>query len=265
MANLKKLDSSWTKYDSVKVIQITIDNKLDEYIENRNIDEPVFRNYLGVSSLDDEIPSFWREIYSYPEQIGLFALIAALFTHHQNIDWFANDFNHGNMQGVLIMQKEKHFTNLRSALVVSGASEKIYRRRQEVPYYLSTPFQEGNVGRLTKQLLINRLISVGHTSDEAEQRFVEVCIDYNFHKVFGLTKDEFEMWTAGAGISDALYELEKHGITKEKFGRIRALKTKQWLKDWDGVPRFSEKNRRKPDPFFYQFNIPALLLKRIYG
>jgi DGQHR domain-containing protein len=101
--------------------------------------------------------------------------------------------------------------------------------------------------------------------DILEEKFFEICHELDFHNVFGLTELQFEEWINGKGISNSLYELEENGITYEKYGVIKALKVKQWLSSWDSVSRYNEKNRRKPDPYFYQFNIPALLLKRIYN
>lgn len=46
---------------------------------------------------------------------------------------------------------------------------------------------------------------------------------------------------------------------------IPALKVRQWLNDWNDV-EFSKKNfRRKPQPWFYQFSIPATYLKALSG
>ena len=97
MADITKLTSSWTKYDSVKVISMTVEREIDEFIRGGGIDEPVLRNYLGINSLEDDLPDFWTKIYNYPDQVGLFALVAAIFTHYSNIEWFADVFSQGNM------------------------------------------------------------------------------------------------------------------------------------------------------------------------
>ena len=39
----------------------------------------------------------------------------------------------------------------------------------------------------------------------------------------------------------------------EKYGRIKALKVKQWLESWEHVPNFNKKNRKKPGKYFFQF------------
>lgn len=263
--NIENLKCSWTKYDLVTIIGITIENDLNTYISlEKPITESVLKNYLGVENLTDEIPSFWKNIYNHPDQVGLFALIAALFTHYENIDKFANSFADGNMGGTLIMEEGKHFTNLRSALVQSGASESVFRRKREVPYDFSKLYQSGEVGKLAKELFINRFRKIGFTDENIETDFVDIAELLQFPKALSLTINQFKDWTNGIAVSNSLIELEKNGITYEKYGKIKALKVHQWLNNWDQVSRYGEKNRLKPEAFFYQFNIPALLLKRIY-
>ncbi|BAU52541.1 DGQHR domain-containing protein [Mucilaginibacter gotjawali] len=263
--DILKLKSSGTKFDIVKVISITIENDISSYLKKeKGIDIPTLCHYLGINTIGDELPSFWSKIYDYPDQVGLFSLMAAIFTHHENIDLFAHKYGNESMSGTLTMQEGKLFTNLRSALVVSGASDKIFRTKKEVPYDLSKLFQSGDVGVLMKQLLINRLVTIGYSLKESKEKFLELTTELDFPKAFSLTNKQFEDWTNGIGISNSLYELEKNGITYSKYGRIKALKVKQWLNEWDNVSKFGQKNRRKPEPYFYQFNIPALLLKRIY-
>lgn len=264
--SIQTLRSSWTKFDAVKVIQITINNQLKSYYEREgeDIDVPVLRNYIGISSFQEPFPDFWNHIQKYPEQIGLFSLIAALFTHYENIEWFANKYSKGNMEGVLVMGQGKHFTNLRSALVESGASEKIFRRKEEVPYDLSKLFKEGEVGKLAKDLFINRLKKIGHNENEIQNFFLRLSYDYKFPEALSISNYQYEQWTNGNPISNTLYELDRNGITYEKYGKIKAIKIKQWLSEWNNIPRFNEKNRLKPPSIFYQFSIPAILLKRIY-
>jgi DGQHR domain-containing protein len=264
--NLLNLNASLTKYDIVKVISIVQNKEIETYLKREKlIDVPTFCHFLGINSFEDELPSFWNEIYNYPDQLGLFALVAAVLTHYSIIELLADRASLGNMSGLLDMDKEKQLTNLRSMLVESGASDKIFRRKPKVPYDLSLLFTSGDVGILTKQLIINRLQTIGYKTSVANENFIKLSEQYKFNKVLSLSMDQYEKWTNGTGISNSLFELGRNGITYEKYGRIKALKTKQWLDEWENVPNFNSKNRRKPEKFFFQFNIPALLLKRIYS
>lgn len=263
--DISLLRTSWTKFDSVQAIEIVVNNEIESYLRREKvIDEPILKSFLGISTLNDELPGHWKEIYNYPEQVKLFALTAAIYTHHENIELFAHEYNKGEMQGVFVMRTGKHYTNLRSALVLTEASEKIYRRSLEVPYDFSRLFESGNVGSLVRSLLSERLLRVGCELTDIETRFIEICIQLDFHMVFGLTEDQFSNWMNGIGLSTALTELERNNITKEKFRKIKGIRVKQWLTNWDDIPQLEKKNRRKPEPFFYIFTIPALLLKRIY-
>ncbi len=46
---------------------------------------------------------------------------------------------------------------------------------------------------------------------------------------------------------------------------INAIKVVQWLKSWDNVKFDPNKRRRKPEPYFYIFNISAKALKKLSG
>lgn len=266
--DIKNLTSSWTKYDSVKVIEITLAGELEKALKEQvAINVPVLRNYLGIHSTSDPLPGYWKEIQKYPRQLGPFALMAAVFTHYEVIGWFAHEFSQIDTSGtgtLLMRPNDKSFTNLRSALVVSKAADAIFRRKKEVPYDLSPLFGEGKVGLLMKELLSERLRRIGHSEQAVRNDFLALCNQYDFPAVFSLTEEEFAYWIGGNSTDNVLNDLEKIGITYAQHGRIRAIKIKQWLQDWENVPSYGEKNRRKPPPYFYIFNIPALLLRRIY-
>ncbi|SEO14843.1 DGQHR domain-containing protein [Mucilaginibacter sp. OK283] len=264
--SITNLNASLTKYDTVKVIPIVLNNEISAYLNREKpIDPPTLYHFLGMNSLDDQLPSFWKEIYNYPDQLGLFALVASITTHANTIELFADKSSLGNMSGLLDIDKDKQLTNLRGMLVESGAADKVFRRKSQVPYDLSLLFTSGEVGKLTKQLFINRLERIGHSKEEADDNFLDLSERYKFNKLLSLSMAQYEQWVNGTGISNSLYELEKNGITFEKYGRIKALKVKQWLDSWEHVPNFNTKNRKKPGKYFFQFNIPALLLKRIYS
>src|SRR3990172_3435145 len=46
---------------------------------------------------------------------------------------------------------------------------------------------------------------------------------------------------------------------------LRALKVRQWLPQWDQVKYDPRQHRRKPDPYFYFFSLPASQLKVLSG
>src|SRR5579872_6645315 len=99
--DIENLSSSWTKYDSVKVVEIAMANDLEKAMKGEvNVNDAVLRNFLGVKSLNDPLPDYWRRIYHHPRQLGPFALMSAIFIHHRSINWFAHTFSQGNMGGL---------------------------------------------------------------------------------------------------------------------------------------------------------------------
>lgn len=261
--NLQKLKTSWTKYDCVKVIEIIGDNDLNSYLkEEKTINIPVLKSYLGIDDINEDIPYYWESLQKFPRQKKLFTLVAGIFTHHLNIEMFAENFSLKNMLGTFKIGKgDKHMTNLRSALVVSGASKNSYRRKHEVPFDFHNLFEEGEVGIFFKDLLINRLIKIGYTKEYLDENFIKVCIELNFHKVLSLQKDQFKRWIEGKSVSqmkDFEYSL-KNLLPSDS---IPALKVNQWLNSWNDID-FDLPMRRKPDPYYFIFKIDIRLLKRL--
>src|SRR5947209_4299970 len=136
---LSKLRTSWTKYDIVQVMDaVASEEKIDAY-KNKNvkIDTPILLSLLGIKTLKDATPSYWISLQEYPKEKNLFALFALLFTHGDIVKDFAEKYSSGNMKGVFRTDGSKQSTNIRSALVESGASRASDRRSQEVPFDFS--------------------------------------------------------------------------------------------------------------------------------
>jgi hypothetical protein len=88
--DVRKLKASWTKYDIVKLVDIDSIEELKSFIAgSKPIDAPVLRAFIGVNNLSDDLPSFWDAISSHPKYLRLFALIAAITTHHSILEKMA--------------------------------------------------------------------------------------------------------------------------------------------------------------------------------
>nr|WKN34382.1 DGQHR domain-containing protein [Tunicatimonas sp. TK19036] len=263
IGDIKRLKSSWTKYDCVQVIEIIGDDELDFYLKGeKDINAAVLCNYLGIKSFDDPVPDYWINIQKFPDQKRLFTLAAGIFTHYENIRMFSEDFSNSSMVGTFkVGEGGKHKTNLRSALVVSGAAKNSDRRKDIVPYDLSALFDEGEVGLYFKKLLVERLSRVGYGDKHLNENFFSICLELNFHKVFSLNKIQFKRWLEGKRITKIRgfsYDLKEILPDQE----INAFKVKQWLEPWNNID-FSQSMRRKPDPHFYIFKIDIRILKRL--
>jgi predicted ATPase len=199
--DFSKLRSSWTKYDVVQALDVIYSvETIQKYLNKEAVlNEPILKAFLGITNLNDPIPQYWIEIQKYPNEKKIFALLALIFIHEDVIHDFATKYSVGDMKGEFFLGEKpypKHETNIRSALVVSEASEPFYRRKEIVPYDFSVVFYNPNVGKLFKEVLWNRITRCTNgkfTNDE----FYEYCFEGKFEQALSLTKDQFKMWLEG--------------------------------------------------------------------
>ncbi len=260
--DLSVLKTSWTKYDIVQVINMVANNEIEKYISKQKyIDEPILRSFLGIKSLSEPIPDYWKEIYKYPNQIRLFALVTTLFTHYQNIIDFGEKYGKENMGGLYIVEDGKRATNVRSALVEGEAALRKYRRQPQVPYNFSKLFSNGKVGLLFKSVLKERLHRIGFNIS-AEEEFYKKSLGLNFHKTLSLTVDQYRRWLNGSDLESNFNDLEPVNPAFKNYREISGLKVKQWLNEWNEID-FTGTTRQEPPHHFVIFNIDARLLKRL--
>ena len=207
-----KLKTSWTKYDIVQVMEVISDVDTIEKFKNREagIDEPILRSFLGIKNLQDPIPKYWIEIQNYPNEKKLFALFATIFTHGEIVDEFASKYSTGDMKGVFKTELGKQYTNIRSALIESGAAKPIYRRTYEVPYDFTPIFQNPSVGKLFKLVLLER-ISRFTNFEIGDEDFFNICFANSFHKALSISEDQFKSWILGTADIENNY-IEKVNI-----------------------------------------------------
>lgn len=200
--NISKLKTSWTKYDIVQVMEVIYNKETLYKYKNKEagIDEPILRSFLGVKSLSDPLPEYWLEIQNFPNDKNLFALFCVIFTHGDIIKKFAEEYSLGeNMKGVFKIENGKQYTNIRSALIESGAAAPFLRRAKEVPYDFSPIFQNFRVGKLFKQVLqerISRLLK----RVPSDLEFYAICFTNNFHQTISVSKSLFKSWLEGEQI-----------------------------------------------------------------
>ncbi len=194
-----KMTTSWTKYDIVQALDVVYSVETIQKYKNKEakINEAILRSFLGIKSLEDPIPGYWIEIQKYPNEKKIFALLALIFTHGGVVNDFATKYSTGNMKGIFkVNEPSKQLTNIRSALVVSEASDPIYRRKEEVPYDFSVVFYNPNVGKLFKKVLEERISRLVTTSFSDED-FYNVCYNNKFDKALSLTHEQFKSWLEG--------------------------------------------------------------------
>ena len=205
--DIKKLITSWTKFEIVQVLDVVYSvDTIQQYMNREaSINEPIFKSFLGIRTLDDPIPSYWVDIQKYSDkEKKLFALAALLFTHHNVIDQFANSFSKGNMKGVAVINGDKASTNLRSALVVSGATDPSNRRKKEVPYDFTPLITNYNIGPLFKRVILQRFAVCG-LADPTDDEFYSISYNYHFPAVLGLTDNQYHDWLEGISLTEGTY------------------------------------------------------------
>lgn len=168
--NLSKLKTSWTKYDIVQVMDVIDSLESIESYKKKEIviDEPILKSFLGIKTLRSPTPPHWIEVQKYPAEKKLFAFLAVMFTHYEVVKLFAEHYSQKPMGGTFKMEHGKMFTNIRSALVESGATLSNYRRHNEVPFDFSMIFGNGAVGVLFKEVLKERLNRVDDVASDAD-------------------------------------------------------------------------------------------------
>ena len=205
--DLSKLKTSWTKFDIVKVLGVvSSEDTIKRYLrKDVLINESILKTFLGIHSLEDQIPSYWIDIQRFSDQEkNLFALAALLFTHIDIVYLFSKSYSQGDMKGVAVITSHKSSTNLRSALVESGAAETIYRKKTEVPYDLTPLLTNRHIGPLFKKVLLQRLAVCGVVNPDNEE-FYSLCNENQFPAVLSLSEGQFYNWLEGVGLQNGNY------------------------------------------------------------
>ena len=205
--DITKLKTSWTKYEIVQVLDVVYSvDTIQQYMKREaSINEPILKSFLGVRTLDDPIPSYWVDIQKYSDkEKKLFALAALLFTHHEVIDQFANSFSKGNMKGIAIINGDKASTNLRSALVVSGATDPSNRKKKEVPYDFTPLITNYNIGPLFKKVILQKIAVCG-LADPTDDEFYSISYYFHFPAVLGLKDNQYHDWLEGLSLTEGTY------------------------------------------------------------
>lgn len=200
---IQKLVTSWTKFDPVKIISIVIEEDIKEYTSGRKtINGAVLRSFLGIDNLKGGIPSIWSSIKQDPLKGKLFACLASFMTHYQLIEDFADQYITENMGGVFeVDSQSKTHTNIRRALINSGASEPEFMNSIKVPFSFEPLYKSKEYGRFFKELVKLRIQQIGWDESELEEKLVDLSIDYKFPEFLGLSKEQYEKWLNGSKIT----------------------------------------------------------------
>lgn len=196
------LKVSWTKYDIVHALDIFESKEtLEEYYSGEaELDRPILKAVLGISSDNQPIPEFWYEVIEELEdkEKKFFIFFAILFTNSRIIRSFSR-FYKSPFKGVYSLDKGKEGTNTRSLLVESGLASSSMRRKDVVPFDGSILLNSISAGLLFKKFLQNLVLS--HSKDYDSNDFEEICRDNQFNTFLGLPFERFMNWLDGVGLT----------------------------------------------------------------
>ena len=191
--NFRKLKLSWTKYDIVRVADIVESRDVFQqfYDRKKKIDEPILRSVIGMTPNDFSIPSFWNEIFELDLKVRkAFIFWWIILTSYSVYSKFIDGFTSGKCSGKYIHKNGKVETNLRSLIFKCGLTTCLDRRASMVPFdasiILTAP---GKYFRVALENLVIR-----HSKNYCPEEFEKICIRSQFHKVLGLTEEEFIAW-----------------------------------------------------------------------
>lgn len=189
----RKLKLSWTKYDIVRIADIVESRDVFQlfYDRKKNIDDPILRGVIGILPNNSSIPSFWDEIFVLELKIRkAFIFWWIILTSYSVYSKFSDRFTTEKCSGKYIHEQGKVETNLRSLIFKCELTTELDRKAKEVPFdasiVLSTP---GKVFRAALENLIIR-----HSKNYNPDELDEICIKSKFHKVLGLSEEEFIAW-----------------------------------------------------------------------
>lgn len=189
---------SWTKYDIVHITDLMESKETFAkfYEGHSGINVPILRAFVGVKDLSDPIPEFWDTVFQW-EQTDRYYFAVFLFSYTSAYQ--AEDMIIPSMRSPLCGEFEvsgtKESTNWRSLLVESGLAQATERRKSTVNFDGSRLMNSAEIGATFKRALEN-LIQINSSDYEADE-FYSICFQNNFHRILGMTEEQFKEWLEG--------------------------------------------------------------------
>lgn len=193
-----KVKVSWTKYDIVHITDLMESKETFAkfYDGHGGINVPILRAFVGVKDLSDPIPEFWNTVFQW-EQTDRYYFAVFLFSYSSA--YLAEDMIIPSMRSPLCGEFEvsgtKESTNWRSLLVESGLAQATERRKSTVNFDGSRLMNSAEIGATFKRALEN-LIQINSSDYEADE-FYSICFQNNFHRILGMTEEQFKEWLEG--------------------------------------------------------------------
>jgi len=217
--DLQKLRVSLTKHGTHKIAYLIQEFDKDDILSHLagdhmdiHIDHAQVSNILSINSAG-EVPEIWNNIKNFGEQdIYDLVLIANIFSHVDLINTMIRAIENNCIINRGDIIDGKAYTNFAHTIDQLGFS--IEHTPDFISFDLSRIFYKFYLTPFIIQILELKLIDAGW---DQSNDIIEECITHNFHKVFGLTPEEFEIWLQGA--------LEVESISIERVKAQRNFET----------------------------------------
>ena len=198
--DLQKLRVSLTKHGTHKIAYLIQEFDKDDILSHLagdhmdiHIDHAQVSNILSINSAG-EVPEIWNNIKNFGEQdIYDLVLIANIFSHVDLINTMIRAIENNCIINRGDIIDGKAYTNFAHTIDQLGFS--IEHTPDFISFDLSRIFYKFYLTPFIIQILELKLIDAGW---DQSNDIIEECITHNFHKVFGLTPEEFEIWLQGA-------------------------------------------------------------------
>lgn len=204
MTNLKQLTVSLTKHGAHKVARLIDTLPVSAVLDNINndtlnvhIDLALTKKVLSVYQ-GKQVPVLWEYAKRRgPATVNALTLISIIFAHHELINAFiksTDKAHHGSIRREQV-SSTKGYTNLSNNVFELGYATE--RQVSQFSYDFAPLFDIHGLGALVGEILSVKLREAGWPNDNA---LTDESIRHDFHKVFGLTEDEFTEWLVSGTI-----------------------------------------------------------------
>jgi hypothetical protein len=211
MIDLQNLKVSLTKNGYLKTATIIAGHSSQEMLDHCsgthrgvNLVRSQVANILCADA-SGMVPGFWDEVRRHDRAtIRAFTFVAIVFAHQRLIQIFQGA-GEGHPHGTILRSDfatEKEYTNLQFAMAEVGLCEYA-RGTDQITYEMGQLVQQLRpVGPLVGELLRAKLRRCGWRDPgdyriAADLPLCEQCVEEEFHKVFGLTGQQFVAWIMG--------------------------------------------------------------------
>ncbi len=189
----------------IELIQKYPSNQILNHLDEIKLDHTQARKMLAGNDRNI-LPNVWDTVKSLDQEAQFSLLLfSIIFSHKDLIEIFKTSIN-AEMKGAIKRAsiEVKTYTNLAYALYRAGLATNFREGANSTDFDLSPIFTRNEIGPLAKVVLISHLNNMGWNEPNINQPFQRTFNEqiefYEFHKVFGITSNQFIDWLDGKNL-----------------------------------------------------------------